>query len=117
MSELIPGERPNDRQKTCRLGFLGVAVLAAIGTITLCFGELAGGSAFGKSGAASTKGEPASPHSAPLSSSLRPLLKQQHWLNSRLDDEGLRGKVVLVNFWTYSCINSLRPLPYLRAWA
>ena len=28
----------------------------------------------------------------------------------------LRGKVVLVNFWTYSCINSLRALPYLRAW-
>ncbi len=29
----------------------------------------------------------------------------------------LRGKVVLVNFWTYTCINSLQALPYLRAWA
>jgi thiol-disulfide isomerase/thioredoxin len=29
---------------------------------------------------------------------------------------GLRGKVVVVNFWTYSCINSLRALPYLKAW-
>ncbi|WP_375194354.1 thioredoxin [Sphingobium sp.] len=28
----------------------------------------------------------------------------------------LRGKVVLINFWTYSCINSLRTLPYLKAW-
>jgi len=28
----------------------------------------------------------------------------------------LRGKVVLVNFWTYSCINSLRELPYMKAW-
>ena len=30
---------------------------------------------------------------------------------------GLRGKVVLVNFWTYTCINWLRQLPYVRAWA
>lgn len=40
------------------------------------------------------------------------------WLNTPpLAAEDLRGKVVLVNFWTYSCINSLRPLPYVRAWA
>ena len=31
--------------------------------------------------------------------------------------EGLKGKVVLVDFWTYSCINCLRALPYVRAWA
>jgi thiol-disulfide isomerase/thioredoxin len=30
---------------------------------------------------------------------------------------GLRGRVVLVNFWTYTCINWLRTLPYVRAWA
>ena len=40
------------------------------------------------------------------------------WLNSQpLTAAGLRGKVVLVDFWTYSCINSRRTLPYLRAWA
>jgi thiol-disulfide isomerase/thioredoxin len=40
------------------------------------------------------------------------------WLNSPpLTAAGLRGKVVLVSFWTFSCINSLRTLPYLRAWA
>jgi thiol-disulfide isomerase/thioredoxin len=40
------------------------------------------------------------------------------WLNSAsLSDKSLRGKVVLVNFWTYSCINSLRPLPYVKEWA
>jgi thiol-disulfide isomerase/thioredoxin len=40
------------------------------------------------------------------------------WLNSApLTRESLRGKVVLVNFWTYSCINSLRELPYIKAWA
>jgi thiol-disulfide isomerase/thioredoxin len=40
------------------------------------------------------------------------------WLNSAgLSTKALRGKVVLVNFWTYSCINSLRELPYMKAWA
>jgi thiol-disulfide isomerase/thioredoxin len=40
------------------------------------------------------------------------------WLNSPpLTPAGLRGKVVLVGFWTYTCINWLRQLPYLRAWA
>lgn len=40
------------------------------------------------------------------------------WLNSPpLTREGLRGKVVLVDFWTYSCINCLRALPYVHAWA
>jgi thiol-disulfide isomerase/thioredoxin len=52
--------------------------------------------------------------SAPLSA----LKSAKPWLNaSPLGAADLRGKVVLVNFWTYSCINSLRPLPYLRAWA
>jgi thiol-disulfide isomerase/thioredoxin len=40
------------------------------------------------------------------------------WLNSPpLTPAGLRGRVVLVDFWTYSCINWRRTLPYLRAWA
>src|SRR5579871_5100693 len=40
------------------------------------------------------------------------------WLNSTpLSRKTLRRKVVLVNFWTYTCINSLRPLPYLKTWA
>jgi thiol-disulfide isomerase/thioredoxin len=40
------------------------------------------------------------------------------WLNSApLTAKSLRGKVVLVNFWTYSCINSLRELPYIAGWA
>jgi len=40
------------------------------------------------------------------------------WLNSDpLTPDGLRGRVVLVDFWTYTCINWLRTLPYLRAWA
>jgi cytochrome c biogenesis protein CcdA/thiol-disulfide isomerase/thioredoxin len=43
-----------------------------------------------------------------------------HWLNTPGDRPltlaGLRGKVVLVDFWTYSCINCLRTLPHLQAW-
>ncbi len=40
------------------------------------------------------------------------------WINSPpLTPKGLRGKVVLIDFWTYSCINCLRALPYVRAWA
>ena len=40
------------------------------------------------------------------------------WLNTDpLTPEGLRGKVVLVDFWTYTCVNWLRTLPYVRAWA
>jgi thiol-disulfide isomerase/thioredoxin len=40
------------------------------------------------------------------------------WLNSPpLSAAGLRGRVVLVDFWTYTCINWLRTLPYVRAWA
>ncbi|MBP2445505.1 cytochrome c biogenesis protein DipZ [Rhizobium leguminosarum] len=40
------------------------------------------------------------------------------WLNSKpLTTEQLRGKVVLVDFWTYSCINCIRTIPYVRAWA
>jgi thiol-disulfide isomerase/thioredoxin len=40
------------------------------------------------------------------------------WLNSPpLTAEQLRGKVVLVDFWTYSCINCIRTIPYVRAWA
>src|SRR5262249_4720849 len=40
------------------------------------------------------------------------------WLNSEpLTPDALRGKVVLVDFWTYTCINWLRTLPYVRAWA
>jgi cytochrome c biogenesis protein CcdA len=39
------------------------------------------------------------------------------WINSpSLTPESLRGKVVLVDFWTYSCINCLRTLPYVKAW-
>ncbi|MBV8906590.1 MAG: cytochrome c biogenesis protein DipZ [Acidobacteriia bacterium] len=47
-----------------------------------------------------------------------PELAADGWLNSPpLDRNALRGRVVLIDFWTYSCINCLRTLPYIQAWA
>jgi thiol-disulfide isomerase/thioredoxin len=49
---------------------------------------------------------------------LASLSRANAWVNSPpLTAEDLRGKVVLVEFWTYTCINWLRQLPYVRAWA
>ena len=54
----------------------------------------------------------------PVEGMLPPLLGAVQWLNSPpLTAESLKGKVVLVDFWTYSCINCLRSIPYVRAWA
>ena len=54
----------------------------------------------------------------PVEGTMPSLAGAAQWLNSPpLTAEALRGKVVLVDFWTYSCINCLRTLPYVRAWA
>jgi len=54
----------------------------------------------------------------PVEGALPPLDGAVQWLNSPpLSAEALKGKVVLVDFWTYSCINCLRTLPYVKAWA
>ena len=54
----------------------------------------------------------------PVEGELPSLGGATEWLNSPpLTAAGLRGKVVLVDFWTYTCINWLRTLPYVRAWA
>ena len=54
----------------------------------------------------------------PIHSDLSALDRAPVWLNSEpLTAEGLRGRVVLVDIWTFSCVNWLRTLPYVRAWA
>src|SRR4029450_11019730 len=56
--------------------------------------------------------------SRPWRARLPSLARATPWPNSPpLDPEGLRGKVVVVDFCTYTCINWLRTLPYVRAWA
>ncbi|MFJ2390575.1 cytochrome c biogenesis protein DipZ [Pseudomonas koreensis] len=58
------------------------------------------------------------PGTLPIEGQLPPLNGAVQWLNSPpLDAQALKGKVVLVDFWTYSCINCLRTLPYVKAWA
>jgi cytochrome c biogenesis protein CcdA/thiol-disulfide isomerase/thioredoxin len=62
----------------------------------------------------------AAAHAAPafaLPAPLSSLFDKRQWLNAQPRPEDLRGKVVLVNFWTYSCINCLRTLPHIRSWA
>jgi thiol-disulfide isomerase/thioredoxin len=54
----------------------------------------------------------------PIEGTLPSLGGATEWLNSPpLTASGLRGKVVLIDVWTYTCINWLRTLPYVRAWA
>jgi cytochrome c biogenesis protein CcdA/thiol-disulfide isomerase/thioredoxin len=54
----------------------------------------------------------------PVEGDLPSLAGATEWLNSLpLSAEALKGKVVVVDFWTYSCINCLRSIPYVRAWA
>ena len=54
----------------------------------------------------------------PIEGKLTALGRATGWLNTPpLTVDGLRGKVVLIDVWTYSCINWIRTLPYVRAWA
>ncbi|MGN6691662.1 MAG: redoxin family protein [Sphingopyxis sp.] len=94
-------------------GFLLAGLLAAAGAVACCFGDLPRGP-LDRSPRPVPAAAAAEPPARPLS-----LLKESgEWLNGGpLRPQALRGKVILVNFWTYSCINSLRPLPYLRDWA
>jgi cytochrome c biogenesis protein CcdA/thiol-disulfide isomerase/thioredoxin len=79
------------------------------GPVQSALGDLGAGSAGSQapgSGSDQAKG-PAAPEFAGV----------DHWLNSEpLTLAGLRGKVVLVDFWTYSCINCIRTLPYVENW-
>ena len=53
----------------------------------------------------------------PVEGPLPPLDGLGPWFNSApLTREQLKGKVVVIDFWTYSCINCLRSLPYVKAW-
>lgn len=89
-------------------------------------GRLAGKSASGSGAMLAQNPSPDSalkvadnaPGTLPVEGNLPPLDGAVQWLNSPpLDAQALKGKVVLVDFWTYSCINCLRTLPYVKAWA
>jgi cytochrome c biogenesis protein CcdA/thiol-disulfide isomerase/thioredoxin len=71
-------------------------------------GAMAGGAMMSARGAAGA---------LPVQGTMPPLDGATEWINSEpLTAEALRGKVVVVDFWTYSCINCLRALPFVKAW-
>jgi thiol-disulfide isomerase/thioredoxin len=77
------------------------------------------GAIFAMGGAACTRHDAAeTPGQASREGELPALVGATDWINSpALTPASLRGRVVLIDFWTYSCINWRRTLPYLRAWA
>jgi thiol-disulfide isomerase/thioredoxin len=98
----------------------GVAMLAGAGAIApgLDTGVLTRHDSGGFMLASAMGGDIAPTRVPGVEGSLPSFAGATEWINSApLTPEGLRGKVVLVDFWTYSCINCLRTLPYLRAWA
>jgi thiol-disulfide isomerase/thioredoxin len=68
--------------------------------------------------AAASSSVPAVPAAPVRSSSLAPEFTGiEKWLNSEpLSMQQLRGKVVLVDFWTFACINCVNTLPYVKSW-
>jgi len=112
---------------------LDTGVLARVSTVATggieqkLVDRLSGGSTPAQTTTASNAAAPAmmratasteAPLSLPVEGELPLLSGAVQWLNSPpLTAQDLRGKVVLVDFWTYSCINCLRSLPYVKAWA
>jgi thiol-disulfide isomerase/thioredoxin len=98
---------PKQWQALSAMALFIVALIAAVLTIA----DLRKGSRMGNGSTAYAAG-------AESSDPLRALFEARQWLNTKpLRPEDIRGKVLLVNFWTYSCINCLRILPHVRAWA
>src|SRR5277367_1769752 len=122
MREIETSENVNyDRRRLLSTGTMG---MAAVGAASLLPSRLA----------AAAEGDAIRPlritgirvpflHGSPTDqiagqSELKSLERADEWLNSApLTASALRGKVVLIDFWTYTCINWLRTLPYVRAWA
>ncbi|MEY9784986.1 cytochrome c biogenesis protein DipZ [Sinorhizobium fredii] len=120
---------------------LGVAVLAGVAAIALGFDagllarlsyastttleqslldRLRGNSAEARASAAPAANDPQQAYRSdlPVEGIFPSLGGAVEWLNSEpLTVQQLRAKVVLVDFWTYSCINCIRTVPYVRAWA
>ena len=95
------------RRSVVTLLLAGASAVAAVAfSLPPMAADAAAASLFGNAGGTGMAGKP-----APAFTGI------DHWINSpplRIDE--LRGKVVLVDFWTYTCINCLNQLPYVKAW-
>lgn len=100
-------------------GILAQVSTASTGGIEQALvGRLAGKSPNSPASGSALQVADKTPGTLPVEGNLPPLDGAVQWLNSPpLTAEALKGKVVLVDFWTYSCINCLRTLPYVKAWA
>jgi cytochrome c biogenesis protein CcdA/thiol-disulfide isomerase/thioredoxin len=81
---------------------------------------MSGNPAMSGSNAMMMKGAPKAggAEALPVEATMPSLDGAVQWLNSPpLSMQALKGKVVLVDFWTYSCINCIRAIPYVKAWA
>jgi thiol-disulfide isomerase/thioredoxin len=108
----VPEAAQYDRRRFLRTGALTIAA-ARLGIISRL--RSAGASA-SLAGALAEAGSVHANQRVPRE--LAAIVNAPEWLNSpRLTASSLAGKVVLVDFWTYTCINWLRTLPYVRAWA
>jgi len=100
------GELENRMPASCLLSAKWLALMAGLALSLLC-------TVVGHAPAAAQ-----APSEAMGTSPLYGLFGATEWINSKpLTAKELKGKVVLVDFWTYSCINCLRSLPYIEAWA
>ena len=105
-------------KRVAGLVFITGALAVALGWETKVFAKLHVEKSIVATGAAAETGAPLGEHGS--MPDLANLVRSENtaWLNSApLSSESLRGKVVLVDFWTYSCINSLRNIPYVQSWA
>jgi thiol-disulfide isomerase/thioredoxin len=103
-------------------GVIATSLLAAVATTGFCCAEAlglapAGSEIFDLRSVAAPLPLPAAPFGA-ITRPVDVLENAKPWITPVPGGpQSLRGKVVIVNFWTYSCINSIRALPYLQAWS
>jgi thiol-disulfide isomerase/thioredoxin len=102
---------PNESRRGSHSYISALAILAALFVIAALTASLPGKAAMSGAQAASTT-------RLAVEGNMPPLDGATAWINSQpLKAADLRGKVVLIEFWTYTCINWRRQLPYVRAWA
>ncbi|WP_321959417.1 cytochrome c biogenesis protein DipZ [Burkholderia cenocepacia] len=112
------GGRSNGAAAPAAMAATGAADDAAGGAMMAAAADGAQAGEGAMAGGAMMRAVGATPSALPVEGTLPSLDGAVQWLNSPpLTAAGLRGKVVLVDFWTYSCINCLRTLPYTTAWA